>query len=82
MLATKTTCKDRWRQVRSEAARIGRKHLLTLQEGVSADQFREMQEDDVILVVPESLLVKYPEEVQPHLLTLGMFLREVTGLQA
>ena len=35
MLAAKTTCKDRWRQVISEADRIDRKHLLTLQEGVS-----------------------------------------------
>ena len=33
MLATKTTCKDRWRQILNEADRIKRKHLLTLQEG-------------------------------------------------
>lgn len=38
MLATKTTLKDRWRQILNEADRIGRKHLLTLQEGVSIAQ--------------------------------------------
>jgi len=30
MLAAKTTCKDRWRQIRNEAKRISVKHLLTL----------------------------------------------------
>jgi hypothetical protein len=80
MLAAKTTCKDRWRQVRSEAKRIQRKHLITLQEGVSTDQFREMQEDGVILVVPESLVEKYPEDVQPHLVTLSVFLQELRTL--
>src|SRR6185437_16668747 len=44
MLAAKTTCKDRWRQICNEADRIKTKHLLTLQEGVSEAQFREMQE--------------------------------------
>lgn len=42
MLAVKTTCKDRWRQILTEADRIPAKHLLTLQEGVSTAQFREM----------------------------------------
>uniref|UniRef100_UPI00202FE96B type II restriction endonuclease n=2 Tax=Enterobacterales TaxID=91347 RepID=UPI00202FE96B len=36
MLAVKTTCKDRWRQALSEADRIDKIHLFTLQEGVSA----------------------------------------------
>ena len=36
MLSVKTTCRDRWRQVTTEADRISTKHLLTLQEGVSA----------------------------------------------
>ena len=34
-LATKTTCRDRRRQVVNEADRIEAKHLLTLQEGVA-----------------------------------------------
>ena len=55
MLAAKTTCKDRWRQILNEAARIDVKHLLTVQEGVSSPQFREMKEEGVRLVVPKTL---------------------------
>ena len=40
MLAVKTTCKDRWRQVLREADRIRTKHLLTLQEGISPNQLQ------------------------------------------
>lgn len=77
MLAAKTTCKDRWRQVINEADRIETKHLLTLQEGVSEGQFREMQDAKVQLVVPEELHKAYPKEVQPHLMTLESFLGDI-----
>jgi hypothetical protein len=77
MLAVKTTCKDRWRQILNEAARIPQKHLLTLQKGVSVNQFREMQEANVCLIVPEPLISYYPEAVRPHLQTLEDFIREV-----
>lgn len=42
MLGVKSTCKDRWRQVLSEAARIERKHLFTLEPGISENQTTEM----------------------------------------
>jgi hypothetical protein len=77
MLAVKTTCRDRWRQVLNEADRIGTKHLLTLQEGVSEGQFREMTEARVQLVVPAPLFEKFPQSVQPHLLTLESFIADV-----
>ncbi len=77
MLAAKTTCKDRWRQILNEADRIPSKHLLTLQEGVSEAQFREMQGAGVRLVVPEPVVASYPVEVRPHLLTLEKFLIEL-----
>ena len=80
MLAAKTTCKDRWRQVLNEAARIPVKHLLTLQEGVSEMQYREMKSEGVRLVVPRSLHEKYPETVQPELLTLEEFIGELRAL--
>ena len=35
MLGVKTTCKDRWRQVLSEAARISNKHLITWRAAIS-----------------------------------------------
>jgi hypothetical protein len=77
MLAVKTTCRDRWRQVLNEAARIPVKHLLTVQEGVSEAQHREMAGAGVRLVVPAPLHRSYPEAVRPHLLTLAAFIDRV-----
>ena len=84
MLAVKTTCKDRWWQILNEARRIDRKHLLTLQEGVSEKQFREMEEAQVQLVVPEPLIKTYPKSVRPHLQTLESFIADIRllGLRA
>jgi hypothetical protein len=77
MLAAKTTCKDRWRQILNEADRIPVKHLLTLQEGVSEGQFNEMTEAGVRLVVPLGLHKAYPETVRPHLITLESFIGDL-----
>ncbi|MBN9009261.1 MAG: type II restriction endonuclease, partial [Rhizobiales bacterium] len=82
MLAAKTTCKDRWRQVLNEAGRIRTKHLLTLQEGVSEGQFREMREAGVQLVVPAGLHRSYPKEVRPHLQTFESFIGDVRLLRS
>jgi hypothetical protein len=77
MLAAKTTCKDRWRQVINEADRIHRKHLLTLQEGVSEGQYLEMAAAGVQLVVPTSLHRSYPNSVKPHLMSFEEFIGDV-----
>jgi hypothetical protein len=77
MLAAKTTCKDRWRQVLNEADRIESKHVLTLQEGVSEGQFKEMQEAKVKLVVPTGLHKSYPDSVRPHLISFESFIADV-----
>lgn len=76
MLAAKTTVKDRWRQILSEAKRVRPKHLLTLQEGVSEEQFREMTEEGVKLVVPNTLRKSYPATLRERLLTLDRFIVE------
>jgi hypothetical protein len=82
MLAVKTTCKDRWRQILNEADKIRQIHLFTLQEGVSLTQHKEMKDAGVKLVVPSSLHRKYPEAVRGELMTLGAFIAELTGLYA
>lgn len=85
MLAVKTTCKDRWRQILTEADRIGTKHLLTLQEGVSEKQFQEMVNEGVQLVVPEPLKTTFPASVQEHLQTVESFIADVrllSGIKA
>ena len=80
MLAVKTTCRDRWRQILNEAGRIGTKHLLTVQEGVSEGQFREMRDSGVRLVVPSRLWTRYPAAVRPQLTSLEAFIAEVRQL--
>jgi hypothetical protein len=77
MLAVKTTCKDRWRQVLQEANRIEHVHLLTLQEGVSENQFKEMTDAKVHLVVPSSLHDSYPKAVREHLQTFEDFIGDI-----
>ena len=77
MLAVKTTCRDRWRQILQEADRVKIKHLLTLQEGISEGQFREMKHAGVRLVVPRPLIRKFPGTVRPELRTLERFIAGV-----
>ena len=79
MLAVKTTCKDRWRQVLEEADRIQNKHLLTFQEGISNDQFQEMKAAGVRLVVPKPLQ-KYFGRFDSELLTLEDFVSDIQSL--
>jgi len=80
-LASKTTCKDRWRQVLNEADRIKTKHLFTLQQGISKNQLEEMYRYGVRLVVPEPYLRSFPEEFRERILTLDKFVRLVAATQ-
>jgi len=82
MLACKTTCKDRWRQVLDEVRpeRIPVKHLLTLQEGVAEGQFKQMQEADVVLVVPKPLHKTYPVSVRSDLVEFGAFIEQLKSI--
>jgi len=81
MLASKTCCKDRWRQVISEADRISQKHLFTLQEGVSGNQLQEMKDNNISLVVPELHLTSFPKEWRNSLLTLACFVQYIREQQ-
>lgn len=83
-LAAKTTCKDRWRQVINEANRLRgqAKFLCTLQQGISAAQMDEMQEEQVILVVPKPYIATYPKEKQDRIWTLGKFIDYVKEVEA
>lgn len=80
MLAAKTTVRERWRQILSEADRIPIKHLFTLQEGVSEGQFARMRDALVRLVVPRSLHRSYPQSVRSELMTLQDFVAETRAL--
>lgn len=76
-LASKTTCKDRWRQILNEADRIDEKHLFTLQQGISSNQLKEMYKYNVKLVVPKPYLSSFPEEFRDRILTLNGFINMV-----
>ncbi len=80
ILAAKTTCKDRWRQVTREADRVPVKHLLTLQEGVSLNQFEEMTDSGIKLVVPSLLKGKYNKKIRSQLMTFDQFIKETKSL--
>jgi len=81
VVGVKTTCKDRWRQVVSEAKRIPQKHILTLQPGISAHQLKEMQDANVTLIVPKRLQKDYPSGT-PNILTVENFITSVRGVLA
>lgn len=74
MLGAKSTLKDRWRQVLSEAERIRQKHLLTLEPGISDNQTNEMQAKSLQLVVPRRLHETFRPAQQAWLLDLTAFL--------
>jgi len=76
MLAAKTTCKDRWRQILNEADKIPRKYLLTLQPGLSTNQFQEMKAAGVTLIVPKPLHQSYPRPIRSELVDLVTFIAE------
>ncbi|WP_232507535.1 type II restriction endonuclease [Neisseria weixii] len=81
MLGSKTTCKDRWRQVLNEADRIPNKHLFTLQEGISDEQIREMTAENLTLVVPKNAKNSFGTFGKTKVLTLEEFIHYVQRQQ-
>jgi hypothetical protein len=77
MLAAKSTCKDRWRQVLPEARRISLKHLVTLEPAISAMQTDQMRAECVQLVVPNSIQSSYAASEQHWLMSLADFINLV-----
>lgn len=75
VLAAKTTCKDRWRQILNEAARVKEKHLLTLEPSISENQTAEMLSESVQLVLPRALHATYTAEQQKQMIDLTQFLQ-------
>ena len=81
MLGVKTTCKDRWRHVLNEAARITSKHLLTLEPRISDNQTDEMEGDNLQLVVPKSLHSSYSKNRQQWLFCVEDLIKLVSERQ-
>ncbi len=82
MLGAKSTCKDRWRQVLAEAEKISRKHLLTLEPGISEPQTDQMDASGLQLVVPSPVHGSYTDAQRGWLWSVGDFIGEVRRRQA
>ena len=81
VLGAKTTCKDRWRQVLNEADRVDDKYLFTLQQGISSNQLKEMQDYRLHLVVPHKYLTSFPKEYRGGICDLSTFIGMVKERQ-
>lgn len=81
MLGVKSTLKDRWRQVLTEAARISRKHLLTFEPGISTSQTDQIRLSNLQLVIPKPIHATYQPAQRSGLLTVRDFLDLVLARQ-
>lgn len=81
MLGAKSTCKDRWRQVLAEAEKISRKHLLTLEPGISEPQTNQMEASNLQLVVPAPVHGSYTDTQRGWLWSVRDFIGEVRNRQ-
>lgn len=81
VLGAKTTCKDRWRQVLTEADRVDVKYLFTLQQGISKNQLKEMHDSNLTLVVPKKFISSFPQEYQSEISDLSSFISMVKKKQ-
>ena len=74
MLAAKTTCKERWKQVLSEADKIKKKHLITMEPAISENQTTLMIENNLQLVIPTSIQSTYNANQVDKLISFKEFI--------
>lgn len=81
MLASKTSTKDRWRQVLEEADRIPDKHLFTITPaGITVKQNAQMIKACLHLVMPQKIYDSHPEDVRKNTILFSDFLDEVSQI--
>jgi hypothetical protein len=81
LLGAKSTCKDRWRQVLAEGARVKNKHLITLEPSISIPQTDEMKSFDLQLILPKSIHATYKPVQQSWLMDIAGFVSMVKDRQ-
>nr|WP_242464291.1 type II restriction endonuclease [Halorhodospira halophila] len=77
LLGAKTTCKERWRQVLAEGERLKRKHLATLEPGISRTHTDEMSAHGLQLVVPLPIHATYSETQRMKIMGIQDFISHV-----
>ena len=81
MLAAKTTTRDRFRQVLTEAERISTKHLLTLEAAISESLTDNMAANGIQLVIPVPIHSTYEPAQRGWLWSVAEFVADVKGTQ-
>jgi hypothetical protein len=79
--AVKSSCKDRWRQILTEAQRIPTKHILAFEPGISGQQLLEMMAHRVQLVVQIPIQSTYSSEQRDALISVAQFIDLVRARQ-
>ncbi len=64
MVGTKSTCKNRWRQLPFDFGRIAVKHLVTVEPAISEPHAEQITRADEQLMLPASLHGSYSAELQ------------------
>jgi hypothetical protein len=82
MLGVKTTSKDRWRQILSEADKIPSKHLITLEPAISKNQTDEMKAQSLQLVIPKSIIPTFSKNQQEQIVNVSDFIKYVSKKQS
>ena len=81
LLGASTSCKDRWRQILAESARVKDKHLVTLEPAISTDQLAQMRRHNLQLVIPAPLHATYPNDERAKLWDMATFIAAVGDKQ-
>jgi len=81
ILGAKYSCKDRWRQVLSEARYVDEKYVITIEPGITNSQTSEMMANDLQLIVPEEIHETYSKNQQGWLLSLDEFIGQLRHRQ-
>jgi hypothetical protein len=82
MLGAKSTLKERWRQVLTEAEKIPTKHLCTLEPGISSHQTDEIIKHRIQLVIPQEFHETYSQKQKAELWTVSAFIKFIKKKQA
>lgn len=80
MLAAKSTLRERWKDVLSQAARIRPRHVCTIDATLSRNLLSEMMKHDLAVVLPTSLHTRYSADAE-RLLSVERFIDLVAQRQ-
>ena len=82
ILAAKTSAKERWRQVTSEAKRVPQKHLITMDKKLNAKSLNDMKGHQVKPVLPSPVQHLYSVELQAQMMSVADFIELARTRQA